>query len=575
MPSVSVPLNGTDQTVTRTVTLDVVRKLQEITGIDLASKIIFPGITEKMQQPGSSIDDGDRSAQLLDERSLQVSCVEEVDMDSISFINRMARIENQPIFIDAETGVEIKPVYVKTNLKISVRYRTHSLTEIRRWRDSIYSRYAEGKDINYHDITFSYMVPNPYIELLTVIHSLWKSDTPPYTQNFDNYFKHRCTNSMTSIANPSGTQQDIVVTETRTRLIGSFEFVGVPDPYEKDGQSNGFLINFNYNICYSKPTMMVMKYPVVINNKMLPSRYVVFNNNTPDPNKIPNQIRSVSMQALKHLEGGGPDDLVNQSNQVMTVPRGDEFILNMTTIHGIAPLMTVLCLVDSDGLGLLNLNQIPNVSINQDILDFLSQSEYQYVCDSYQSVYNITHYVGGFPTKTYGLTCDANLNIKATIPLNLRVQNRIVFSVVTDLTLLSVNSIERLKTYPKAFVNTILAINRAFSSFAAFSSLGKASKITEANFNTVYKLLTTTSVDHLQLMDTTTPASGSLNSSGTYVYSTPPVGNLTPRTVLVAFDYNSSNIFTQLTASSMARLINQVNGFAKTVSVSYILVGNN
>ena len=101
-------------------------------------------------------------------------------------------------------------------------------------------------------------------------------------------------------------------------------------------------------------------------------------------------------------------------------------------------------------------------------------------------------------------------------------------------------------------------------------------KINEANFNGVISLLNGVSLSFAPLLaNTTTAGSTTPVATGAYVYTTPAVSNMSTNTVVVAPDYNTTNIFSQLSPESLGLLQSLVLGRRNIIMNSYIIAERN
>ena len=580
MSNISQTLNSIEQSVSRPIVIDIVNQIRDITNISKDTKILFPGDnTGRQLNPGSSIDDRDRSAEYLDNRFLQIEVSENFQLDSLG-TQALTKEEHIPIFCDNALGVYVKPAYTTVDVVISFKYRTFSKAEAKRWRDDIWMRTGQLRDINLHKIRYNYAFPSNFIEILQAIHTL-RENVAGYNQTFDEYFKSNASNRFTNISNTNGSESNLVIAETQSRIVGMFDFAGAPEPEEKDASNTSWLISFNYKISYERPTMCNMVYPIMIHNQLLDAKYTVLNNSGYDPRNDDNS-RTVSLQALQMFELPTITDKSVNPNPIILIPNHDEFIPDYI-LGGTSSILFALCEVDADGVSLLNLNELGDIMIDKDILDFIIQSEYPYITKQYQSILYLAAYANKNINNSVNITCDSSLNVISSIPLNLRVNNRVRFAIVVDLTLLSEDAIRRLKLFPKAFVKIIAAINSALANFPGLYALYDTKYITANNFNSIFRMLTNVGNKdfNASFIRHNPYAPVAVMNDGVFRYSTPDIQNTTVQNDLIRYgtsgkdltQYNPLDIFSTLSPSVVNNLMNSVTRTASTVINSSVIAG--
>lgn len=571
MSSISVTLNGIDQTISRPVVIDIINQVEEITKIDKNTKILFPGVEGHMYQPGSSIDDANRNAEFLNNHFVQIEVTEDFQKESLG-TQVLAGDENIPIFYDDKLKVIIKPSYATVDVTINFKYRTNSRSEAKRWRDDVYMRTSQLRDQNVHRIRYSYSFPSAYLELLKVIHSL-RENIAPYNQSFEDYFKSNATDRFTNISSMGGVESNLVVAETQGRIIGMFDFEGVPEKEEKDNANSSWIISFGYKFSYDKPIMCNMKYPIMIHNQLLPAEYVTLNNSFENPDDVL-YVAPLSVNAMHSFESQSDISRYKpNSAKVYMIPDHDEFIPDME-INGTSTIFYALCTVETDGVTLLNLNELGDIVLDKDILNFLATSEAIFVTKQYQSLYQLTLYSNNSINNSNSLILDSNLNVKAMLPLDLRVCNRIRFSMIHDLSYLNANAIDRIKNNPNVFVKSISAMNDALATFPGLKYISTAKVVSDINFTTISNLLSGVVLDtSINYVRSAPSIPGGNLVNGIYKFTTNPVVNTAKLQDTLTYSnanmstnqqYNPYNIFSQLTQQSLADLSNSVMKSART-----------
>lgn len=488
MPNVNVALPETSQTILRPAVLDIVKQVQEITKIDPNSKIQFPGDIQTMQTAGTEVGTvQNRSAIFGSDKYTFIEVEEDYDLDGLGSTSVDGK-GNYPVFLDEKLGVSLSPIYASYKVTINFKYRCPSKTEALKWRDDMRIRVSQMRDINLHNITYTYFLP---LELLVLIKIIYETREKylGYGQTFQEYFISNSSDRLKLISDTVGKDTRLGIAETQGRIQGIYGFEGMPEKPERDDSNGSWTISFSYNFTYDKPIGCNMIYPIMVHNQLLPIGYTHYYNKSVDLDKINKEVRG-SKVALFAFES---DTIMNTSINPLPyirLPEFDDYVIPGTP-RGTGTAIMALCEVDTnDKKTLLNLNELGSLVMDKDILQFIKEVEYPYICKLYKSIINISLYRNKQPTYTTTIDSDNLLNIKAVNALDLRNQYRVRIAIVTDLTMLPKQAIDRLKRYPKAFVKLIGAINELLRNHPDLIRLADKEIISNLDFSNVYAILT-------------------------------------------------------------------------------------
>jgi len=485
MPNVNVTIPETIETITRPVVYDIIKQVSSITKINKVSKVFFPGENTKMQTQSSSIDSDQERFPLFNTNYITYIEVNEDYLEENINSTAISRNEHSPIFLDPQLDIKISPIYVSTVVEINFKYTTPSRAEALRWRDDIRIKVSQMRDINLHDITYSYHIPYQYMTLLKVI---WerRESIEPYGQSFEEYIRSNFTNRLTLVGDLVGKDARLVIPETQMRIIGDYDFDAVPEKPEKS-DDGVWIINFSYKFIYDKPIACNMKYPIMVHNQLLPINYTNFVDKSYDLDKVSKRFTK-SLNALHAFEVGTVMTAARDDGVVKRIPEVDDFIVKN---HPVATgsIFIALVEVEEDKRTLLNLHELGDIVLDSDIVQFLEDGEYQYLTQTYKSIFNISLYRNDYLTSKETISIDSNLTVKATNDLNLRNQHRVRFSIVTDLTLLDPKAIERLRNNPIVLVKVIQSINKIFRNNVDMSYITRKKRISKQDFEIIFNLL--------------------------------------------------------------------------------------
>lgn len=508
MPHVSVVLPDVQQSVSRPIIFDIVNQVQSVTKITKTARIMFAGDRQRTQQPGTTIDDTSHDALLPSNRFVFIEVDEDYDKETLGS-TAVHRKEHIPVFLDESIGISIVPVYTTTNVVINFKYRTPSKSEAMAWREDVRIRVSQMRDINLHKFTYHYLLPVPYLTLLQDIHYC-RENVAGYGDSFTEYVTKYASNRLTLIGDLVNKSARLAISETQTRILGQYEFEGVPDKPEFDEALGVWTVGFSYRFSYEKPSGCAMEYPIMVHNQLLPKEYVIFDSSDIDFEKA-SLMYSNTGGALNYFEAPLQLEHYLVPNSIVRLPLHDEFELGMEP-PGTATVMTALCEVDLTRPDLLvNLKELDPFVIDADILEFIQKSEYPYVGKLYKSIIQLQMYRNKNFMSNPGLVCTSGLDVSAPVDLNPRFNYRLRFGLVTDLTFLDKAAVDRLCLYPKALVKIVQAINEVFRDNPGIDTLGQRRYVGPQDFSAIYRQMTGLNYNGTGRManQVTTPATGS------------------------------------------------------------------
>lgn len=454
MPCHSVTLPDIEQSVARPAIFKILEQIFDITKLSKDTEIYYHGKTSVIQTPGTSIDDNSRDAKFAASRYTFVEVNESYQLGAMQEIHVHSN-EHAPVFRDAAIGISLRPVYTTSDVVINIRYRANSETEVRRWMSDMLMKTARGRDINLHDITYTYPLPYPLVELIEDIWTL-REATAGYGDSFQEYIIDKGTDRLTMLANRAGQMRHLAVKETQTRIIGMFDFAGVPEAPVRDSSTGTWELSFAYKFSYQRPDAVVVDYPIAVHNQFLPEKYLDQYKKEIDP-MLRKTYYSSSYEALSLFEGDKIAMDTRPPRPYIRIPEFDDFKIPSPFL-GTGTVFTALCFLEEDGRVLLNLKELGDFVIDEDIMEFM-QGEVSYMNKLYHSFFHVCVYENDKPISFEKIEILSDFTVRAVAPLDPRKIYRVRFAMVIDLKLLLWAAIQRLSNYPKAFVKMLAALN--------------------------------------------------------------------------------------------------------------------
>ena len=479
MPNVYVTFPEIAQSVSRPIIYDIISQVEDIVKINKSTKVYFPGDNQRMSQPGSSIDhapfaDPDRDPLFENDNYLFIEVEEDFETESLSATNTTGACHNA-IFADNAIGVYLAPMYATSMVTIHFKYRTKSKTEALRWRDDIRMRVSQMRDVNLHDISYHYPLPGSLVRLLRHIHTA-REAKHGYGEDFADYIKQYSVNRLTMVGDLANKEAKFAISETQMRIVGLYGFDGIPEKPELEQDIGTYTIAFDYKFTYERPLACQAKYPVMVHNQLLPQELIQFVNKSYDLDNVPKTYSPV-LKGLSHFEAERQLSQRIDMRHDIVIPEYDDFVCRVF-YSGTSPVMTVLCELDEqDMVSLFNLRELGDYALDENVLDFISNGEYNYLTDPYKSVINVSVYDFDNIVHHTKFTVDSDLNVKFVSPANPRGCYRVRISLMTNFNLLPPKVLERMTAYPKAFVKLITAVDETLLNHPGFWDLGKRSSL--------------------------------------------------------------------------------------------------
>jgi hypothetical protein len=419
----------------------VIDEIKQITGISLDTHIRYKSDIEAIKQVNSSLKDSkDYNSVGPSKESIVIDVKESFDPEALS-VTYVSQHENRPIIYDRSTGLEIRPVYVDTDVEITIEYKSISKTDIWNWENSIRVKLSQHMDMLLHDVKYDYLMPDPVGNLIKEVYDKSES-VDGYGIDFQEYLTRHSDGRLRWISDQAKKHFDITVEETQSRIVGTFDFSPIPDKPEYDSESSKWVMTFVYKFKYQKPLQLHCTYPIVVHNQLLPPKYTLYT--TTDYYKDNyNGLRSSSMDASKLFEMQLSTYIV-KPGYFIRLPKFDSWEAPEPNPYT-AWIFSALSLINEDDKRtLLNLRELGDIELDPDVLDWIRDSELPYITKLYTSFLHIGIYDEEMMYDHEAFFVDSDLNVKSVNDLDLRKTYRVVLSIVTDTSVVSKEAVKRL-----------------------------------------------------------------------------------------------------------------------------------
>lgn len=480
MPRVVVPVPETRETISRPVITEVVRQIISLTGMPANTAIVYPGEIDKKPQAGSTINKNAEKITLTGDNRITIDVEENHEINRL-ISTAVNQAENIFIFRDDRVDTYIKPVYSSTEVTINFRFRSVDKIGATRWRDDIRTRLAMGREVNLHSFSYGYLLPPELILILKEIHRL-RENVAGYGEDFLTFFKNNSTQRLTEITNVSGTQKAWTIAETQGRVVGLFDFEGIPEQGNRDDEVGTWTISFSYKFKYDKPIHCAMFYPTMVHGQLLGLNFL------PEPTEYPDKYsskRPLSSKNLKYFELGSDMNLVHQG---YFIPRYDDFNPTYTQPD---TLRLVTAAVTRDAIYpsfLFSLRELVEVELDPEILTFMV-GETAYMVKAYHSIFALSIYANQSIMEPKSLMVDSDLDVHATFVMNPRINYHVRLAIYTDLSKLTVDALLRLRKNASVLIKILKALDPTLEANGQLPKILGNNYITKAELDKVIAIL--------------------------------------------------------------------------------------
>ena len=457
MPSVVVEIPDTYNAITRPVIIEVARNLMEVMGLPNDTSLQFLGASDSGIQPGSTLTKPKENNSFPHTNKITIEASEQYIEDRV-LATAVKRKENKVFFIDPELRVSLYPVYVGTEITLSVRFRAQDRVTAERWRDEFRIRTSQGRGELLHNLNYNYGIPPQYLTILSEIHTL-RENVAGYGEDIQTWVRKCITNKVTKLTTQAGTEPTLVIGEQQVGVLGWFEFVANPETGAKAGEGGAWETGFDYKFVYDKVIATAFNYPLTVHNQLLDERLrphkAVYD--LVQEYRAPSLTGHVTEQYNKIFKDERKTGLGGVS-----IPDFDEWVPKYVQPFT-TTILSALMVVDlDDPKNLLNLGELGDFQLDPDILTFMS-GEAKYMNLTNQSIFHVSLFNWEYPLNDTSITVDENLNVTSRLNLNPRNQYHFRLALSSDFTVLSKGAIERLRNNPDAFFEIIKILDPAFS----------------------------------------------------------------------------------------------------------------
>lgn len=474
MPKIYTPIPSIQNSFARPSVISIIRQLKAELGIAEDVRVSFPDEEGISLQTGSAIGTSSEVFLPADEK-VSVHVEESTNRERL-LSNPQHQPGNRFSFRDEPLQVYLKTAYITRDVIITFKYRVPDRVKAERVRSDIEARMAMIRESFIHSIDYSYQIPELHMNCLRMIHSL-REQVAGYGDDFEKWMRDHSLSTLTQLTDTGGKHGYYTFAERAVRLQGVFGFDTVPEKNEKEGAMTPHLVVFEYKLSWQAPVGMVMAYPVMIHNQVIPAKWRVTEKikSPEDRRKITGSSADVDLSYFERTEHSFP---VHHLPGI-TLPELDEWRPS-TVPTGTLRIYSMLIKLDADNLTqLTRLDQIgAKYALSDELIEFLI-GEAPYLNRVGMSVFHVGLFKDTMPIHQDDFAVNSELEIYSLEPLSLRDVHHVRFSVSSDWSLVHRDALERLARNPDLLDAVLKAIDARPYHYRRLENLVPRSSIEE------------------------------------------------------------------------------------------------
>ena len=408
MPKVTIPIMGADETVVRKSVHDMIDDILMHSTIKNNTKVIITNDTEVEQQDFNVLSNKNEKGVSIDTSYLRVRISSTPNEYSVSKLSS-DRNTTRPFWKDSVANVTMSPVREGVELSLIMTFTTSSNQRAQTWHKELIRYIKRSRRVHMHNLEYSYVLPSAVFTLIRTVH-----ERRGYSGDIFKYIEDHNVGTMGVANTINGDGAELKVREKQSRVQGYFDISSdLPKP-EYDKELGKWTVETVYKTQMDVPARIMLDYPIIVCNKMMPNSYVVPLSAYPGYNPSRAYLDE-DMYGISNMESDPLYDAVTGKSHVV-IPDFDNWIRppipdNYVTIF------TALHTIDPNNLQVLgNLRTLGPVTILDPLLDYWVSGAHTTLTKPFIDIFHLTLYKDDERVRTDHLTVNSDLDIIMTLP---------------------------------------------------------------------------------------------------------------------------------------------------------------
>lgn len=451
-------IENTDETVTKSIGH---RLLSKFNGLFKLEDISVDLVINEKDFKKKKFNVGDQQNSEQNQTTfVRANIVEKIEEGHVA-VTRIRSNNTKTLLYDKYPNISVNVLYVPTTLELNVTYFSKSQTKLENLASIMRMIHIQDNKSALLNIFYRFYA-TPYLtDLLKNVYSNY-NDLYPNSKTIEEYIKDTVNNEFTLLSNITGTKANLGFQQHVRGVLGRFtsDILNMTLDYDKD--STYWSISFDFTLNYEKPLYMDITHDIAAYNKSLKNKFQV------DTRYTLKNVRSFTAngEALHDVNGLTIEEYLGYSEKsfytkYITIPEFDA-TPDLKDLPDMLRLMTVYVNIDgNEDKTLFNLEDLTEVNLKKEILEYIRDVEHEFVTTKYQSMFHIQLWANRDFINDGIIKLSSDLNVMATVPLNKDFTYRVSFSVITDLSLLPKTALDRINKYPHILklIETMLSYN--------------------------------------------------------------------------------------------------------------------
>lgn len=431
MPTFIQEVPELDICVRRPVIDKIIKDLFEHTNIDANKLDIYQvGSTVAIPQLNSTLDESVEKERLNNDTRAEVTMEEEITNLAIA---PTLYHENISVFRDDALQVTVMPTMVSTKTTIEVRFICNSRATAKNWQQSIRRQVSQGAFNPIHTVNYYYPVPSEFMYVLSKIYEM-REKKAGYGDTFGGWLKACFNERFSVITNQAGKGTQFVIREQQTNIIGYYEFGEEVEKMEKESGAGSYSTTFSYTFFYERPENIIIKYPIVIHNSIVPVE--LRDDRQIEDVQPKNYYLTNSAAAFEPFRFGVQSNPRNNRFGGWSIPYFDEWYPTHRQQY-YENLFRVTQAVSVDDLRWVgNVDRVSPYNFPDDVLTYMKRRP-QAMTQRREHLFNVTLHRWDDLFATSDLIVDTTLKVTSPTDMNLRDMWHLNIDIVYDLSVLS------------------------------------------------------------------------------------------------------------------------------------------
>lgn len=442
---VRIPTVSVDNSVDRTIATKAINDLRNNLGITEEAFIKLENIFAQ-----DTFESGVNAS--IEKNSIENPLVEvieaKIDSRKLNGLS-VGSFQNHASVIFENKHISIGTEFINYEMIISLTYKTKSKVAAKKLENSLKDYWHTRGAGYFHDIQYYYIIPSKLLKLIEDIYVTSKINYDDGT-NFQDFLRNgNIYNSITVRSDVNGVKGNVgLAVLGNTTVKGLYENDISTAIAEHETEKGQWSLTLEYKLNYMSPESFIVDFEMLVNNAELPEEHTTERVVNPDRRRIKNNLYDAEFSHIPYL------------HQYVAVPPYDNHRpMVPVTIPDITPLMSVLVAIEPNDLRtLFNLNETEYYEFADNVVEYFKDN-HSYMTMTPNPWYNAMFMLDLYKDnkimpKSY-ITMDSDLNVSATLDLDITATYRIVLSLITDKNIMSKRARDNLKKLDKETIENV------------------------------------------------------------------------------------------------------------------------